>query len=89
VSVAGGNAAERAAAGDGAVGSGRALMRLSHAYEDRQVELSLWVVLSYTGEPASLDGQRLKWVLPQSLADEDILEADRPFVEALARLPPP
>jgi 8-oxo-dGTP diphosphatase len=71
------------------VGSGRALMRLSHAYEDRQVELSLWVVLSYTGEPASLDGQRLKWVSPQSLADEDILEADQPFVEALARLPPP
>ena len=71
------------------VGSGRALMRLSHAYEDRQVELSLWVVLSYTGEPASLDGQRLKWVSPQSLAVEDILEADRPFVEALARLPPP
>ena|SRR6185437_16584743 len=71
------------------VGSGRALMRLSHAYEDRLVELSLWVVLSYAGTPAALDGQRLKWVSPRSLAAEDILEADRPFVEALARLEPP
>jgi len=70
-------------------GSARALMRLSHAYEDRLVELSLWVVVSYTGSPASLDGQRLKWVPPEDLAAEDILEADRPFVEALARLPPP
>jgi 8-oxo-dGTP diphosphatase len=71
------------------VGSARALMRLSHAYEDRLVELSLWVVLNYTGAPSSLDGQRLKWVPPEDLAAEDILEADRPFVDALGRLPPP
>jgi 8-oxo-dGTP diphosphatase len=71
------------------VGAGQPLMRLSHAYEDRLVELSLWVVLSYTGAPIALDGQRLKWVFPENLAAEDILEADRPFVEALAGLPPP
>ncbi|HEY4210535.1 MAG TPA: 8-oxo-dGTP diphosphatase MutT [Steroidobacteraceae bacterium] len=61
-----------------------ALMNLSHEYTDRVVELSLWIVDSYLGEPASLDGQRLKWVEPAGLAREDILEADRPFVEALA-----
>ena len=71
------------------VGSCRPLMSLSHSYEDRLVELALWVVLNYSGEPAPLDGQRLKWVPPQDLAAEDILEADRPFVAALARLPPP
>jgi 8-oxo-dGTP diphosphatase len=70
-------------------GSGRALMSLSHAYEDRLVEHSLWVVAIYAGEPASLDGQRLKWVDPLRLAEEDILEADRPFVEELAKLPRP
>ncbi len=59
-------------------------MRLSHEYADRVVELSLWIVDGYTGEPASLDGQRLKWVEPPRLVDEDILEADRPFVDALA-----
>jgi 8-oxo-dGTP diphosphatase len=64
--------------------SSHALMKLSHEYADRVVELSLWIVDNYTGEPASLDGQRLKWVEPPGLVDEDILEADRPFVEALA-----
>ena len=59
------------------------LMRLKHSYEDRDVELSLWVVESFRGEPQSLDGQRLKWVRPERLMDEDILEADLPFVEAL------
>jgi hypothetical protein len=28
----------------------------------------------------------LKWVAPARLFDEDILEADRPFIEALQRL---
>src|SRR5689334_5263932 len=58
------------------------LMRLAHQYDDRNVELSMWIVDSYLGEPAPLDGQRLKWVAPGDLAREDILEADKPFVEA-------
>jgi len=61
------------------------LMRLAHRYDDRTVELSMWIVDGYAGEPAPLDGQRLKWVAPSGLASEDILEADRPFVEALAQ----
>ena len=61
------------------------LMRLQHAYEDREVELSLWIVARYAGVPRPLDGQDLKWVPPARLPDEDILEADRPFVAALAR----
>jgi 8-oxo-dGTP diphosphatase len=66
----------------------RPLMRLAHDYADRLVELSLWVVERYSGEVTSLDGQSLKWVAPNALAHEDMLEADRPFVEALERLPP-
>ena len=61
----------------------RHLMRLAHAYDDRHVELSMWIVESFSGEPQSLDGQRLKWVQLAGLGDEDILEADRSFVEAL------
>ena len=60
-------------------------MRLSHEYDDRVVELSLWLVESFTGEPEGLDGQGLKWVAPEALGAEDILEADAPFVEALRR----
>ena len=66
------------------VTASRHLMRLAHAYDDRHVELSLWLVDGFTGTPQSLDGQRFKWVHPARLGEEDILEADRPFVEALA-----
>ena len=70
------------------VTSSRPFMRLAHSYDDRDVELSMWIVEHYAGAPQSLDGQRLKWVQPARLLDEDILEADRAFVEALARLRP-
>ena len=63
-------------------------MRLAHAYADRDVQLSLWVVERYTGEPRPLDDQALRWVAPAHLSGEDILEADRPFIEALRELPP-
>ena len=63
------------------------VMRLTHRYPDREVELSLWVVERYGGEPQALDGQRLKWVERARLEAEDILEADRPFVSALVQWP--
>src|SRR5262245_38927365 len=62
------------------------MLRLTHAYPERHVELSMWLVTAYEGEPMSLDGQALKWVMPANLAQEDLLEADRPIVAALAAL---
>lgn len=62
---------------------GRPMMRLTHPYPDRTVELSLWVVERFRGEPRGLEGQALKWVEPSRLFEEDILEADRPFIAAL------
>jgi len=64
----------------------RFCLRLTHAYPDRTVELSFWIVRSYSGEPQGRDGQQLRWVRAADLAHEDILEADRPFIEALQRL---
>ena len=69
--------------------AGRPYMRLTHAYDDREVELSLWVIERFTGTPRPLDRQQLKWVAPGRLAQEDLLEADRPFIEALRDLPAP
>ncbi len=63
----------------------RPMMRLTHRYPDRDVELSMWIVGRYRGEPRGLDGQRLKWVERARLGGEDILEADRPFVAALVQ----
>ncbi len=64
----------------------RFCLRLTHAYPDRTVELSCWIVADFRGEPRGLDGQQLKWVPAAALAGEDILEADLPFIEALQRL---
>jgi hypothetical protein len=41
------------------------------------------VVTSWSGEPRGLDGQALKWVSPEHLEFEDILEADWPMIDAL------
>ena len=62
---------------------------LTHAYQERDVELSLWIVERFAGEPRSLDGQVLKWLAPAALGLEDILEADQPFIEALRELSTP
>lgn len=64
------------------------MMRLTHRYPDRDVELSMWLVRSHRGVPRALDGQRLKWVQRRHLPAEDILEADRPFVAALVQWSP-
>jgi 8-oxo-dGTP diphosphatase len=67
----------------------RPLMRLRHSYPDRSVELSMWIVERFAGTPRGLDGQELRWVAPADLGRQELLEADRPFVEALRDLPPP
>jgi len=59
------------------------LLELSHEYPERRIELCMWHVTRYSGEPQSLDGQSLKWVDPAELEREDLLEADRPIVAAL------
>jgi 8-oxo-dGTP diphosphatase len=61
-------------------------LRLTHAYPDRTVELSFWIVRDFSGEPRGLDGQQLRWVPAADLGQQDLLEADRPFIEALQRL---
>ena len=68
------------------VGACHPFMRLSHEYDDRVVELSMWLVDDFLGEPVGLDGQQLKWVAVEELGEEDILEADAPFVAALQEL---
>lgn len=71
------------------VTASRPFMRLEHSYPDRSVELSMWIVERFSGTPRSLDGQQLRWLAPADLVHADLLEADRPFVEALRDLPPP
>jgi 8-oxo-dGTP diphosphatase len=71
------------------VGGCHELLRLRHAYPERIVELHVFIVERFRGEPRSLEGQALRWVRPQGLAHEPLLPADRPIVEALAQLTEP
>lgn len=72
-----------------AVHASEPLLTLVHAYPDREVELHLHVVQAWDGAASGLDGQRLKWVALADLDAEDILEADRPFIDALQHRGPP
>jgi 8-oxo-dGTP diphosphatase len=63
------------------------LLRFSHRYPEREVELDTWQVTAWEGAPASHEGQQLAWVLPEELRDWQLLPADEPIVAAL-KLPP-
>jgi 8-oxo-dGTP diphosphatase len=59
------------------------LLQLRHHYADRVVALEVFVVEDYTGAPAALEGQALQWVGPEELAQQALLPADRPIVDAI------
>ncbi len=67
------------------IGECHRLLRLRHEYADRCVELDVYLVAEYQGEPQGLEGQALKWVPETALAAERLLPADQPIVEALLR----
>jgi 8-oxo-dGTP diphosphatase len=67
------------------IGPCHRLLELRHDYTDRSVVLDVYIVADYAGEPQSLEGQALKWVVPEALSAERLLPADRPIVEALLR----
>ena len=59
------------------------LLLLRHDYADRVVELEVFVVDEYRGEPRALEAQPLQWVAVTELAQHGLLPADRPIVAAL------
>ncbi|HEX4376839.1 MAG TPA: 8-oxo-dGTP diphosphatase MutT [Steroidobacteraceae bacterium] len=59
------------------------LMQLRHDYSDRVIELEVFVVDDYAGEPAGREMQALKWVAVAQLGSESLLPADRPIVDTL------
>jgi 8-oxo-dGTP diphosphatase len=61
------------------------LMTLQHDYPDRRVQLAVWVVGQYQGEPLGAEGQSLRWVTLPELATVKLLPADWPILETLRR----
>jgi 8-oxo-dGTP diphosphatase len=66
-----------------AVSAAEPLLELQHAYPDRCVRLDVWLVHAYSGEPEPREGQPLRWVALEDLAEAGLLVADRPIVAAL------
>ena len=64
----------------------RPLIRVEHRYPDRDVELDVWSVGSYSGEPHGREGQPVEWRDVRSLDPADFPPADAPVLAAL-RLP--
>ena len=60
-------------------------MELHHEYPDRIVDIEFFLVTSWSGTPAGLEGQGLRWVLPPDLNPDILLPADVPVLEALQR----
>lgn len=54
-----------------------------HDYPERRVELHVFRVPAWDGEPRGLEGQPLRWVEAGELAGCGLLEADAPIAEAL------
>ena len=63
--------------------AGQPLMTLRHAYPSRLVELAIWRVTEFVGQPQSQEGQVLAWHYPGELLGIDMLPADRPLVAEL------
>jgi len=67
------------------VGTSLPFMELHHEYPDRIVDIEFFLVTSWSGTPAGLEGQGLRWVLPSDLNPDILLPADVPVLEALQR----
>src|SRR5436309_15138104 len=58
----------------------------SHGYEDFHLLMPLYVCRKWAGIVTAREGQRLKWVRPQQLADYPMPPADKPLVAMLRDL---
>lgn len=68
------------------VTASRPLIRVRHAYPDKAVELDVYKVTAFSGEPEGREGQAVRWVAKQALTDYRFPAANRPIVSAV-RLP--
>ena len=61
----------------------RPLIRYTHEYPDRRIDLDVRLVTNFEGRVRGMEGQALDWVRPEHLMECGLLPADRPVVTAL------
>ncbi len=60
-------------------------MSLDHEYVDRSVNIDFYLIENWRNTPEGRDGQALMWILPEELAEDLLLPADAPVIDALRR----
>ena len=68
-----------------AIGEATPLMQLPWEYDDKSLLLDVFIVSTWDGEPRSVEGQALRWVLPAEADPAELAPADRPVLAELAR----
>ncbi len=63
------------------------LITVKHQYPDLAVQLHVFLVSHFSGIAIGCEGQAVKWVTPDQLANHDFPAANQPIITA-ARLPP-
>lgn len=68
------------------VQNAKSLLRHAHTYPDKSIDLELWQVDTFTGEPKSLEQQLLRWVTWDEIKQLKILAGNVALFEKLALL---
>ena len=56
---------------------------LTYQYPEKNVHLKFFLVTEFSGEPAGLEGQAIRWVDLKELSEYDFPEANQPIVQQL------
>lgn len=64
-------------------GPSRPLVAVRHEYPEKNVRLCLYEVHSFSGRPHGAEGQEIRWVEPEALAELEMPAADRPLIRLL------
>ncbi len=64
----------------------RPLIDLSHSYPDRHVELFVYLITEFEGEPSGRENQALQWLAPAELSNINFLSGNKRIVEAVQSL---
>ena len=59
------------------------LIKLQHEYPDKRIELDVYKVMSFTGEPFGAEGQETQWIYLTDIKNYEFPAANQAIIEAL------
>lgn len=61
------------------------LIKLQHEYPDKRIELDVYKVTSFNGEPFGAEGQETQWIYLTDIKNYEFPAANHAIIEALQR----